>query len=154
MPPILDLSLDISQVHVLLSPLGEGKKERTERGKRKYISLLLTSELLSEFCWSSWMPQEKGGWASFFSLPMALQGWGPGLGCNFAVNQPPAQVLSELPGPHCPSAQGLLLYFNSRADVHVVNLLLALLEPTVARAHYWASSTSQPLGTQHHSASR
>ena len=34
-PPILDLSLDISQVHVLLSPLGEGKKRKNRERKEK-----------------------------------------------------------------------------------------------------------------------
>ena len=46
------------------------------------MSLLLTLNLFSKFCWSSWMPLEEGGWALLFSLPMVLKGWGPGLGFN------------------------------------------------------------------------
>ena len=48
---------------------------KIEKGKQQ-ISLLLTLNPLSKFCWSSWMPQEEEGCASLFSLPVVLQGWG------------------------------------------------------------------------------
>ena len=57
------------------------KKKGGGRGRNK-ISLMLTLILFNEFCWSYPVPQEEGGWALLFSLPMVLRGWGPSLGLN------------------------------------------------------------------------
>ena len=49
-----------------------GRRNKKKIKERKKRSLLLTLNPLSEFSWSSWMPQEEGGWALLFSLPMVL----------------------------------------------------------------------------------
>ena len=68
--------------HLIVSLRGRKKMKKKKKREENKISLLLTLNPFSEFCWSSWIPQEEGGWASLFSLPMVLQGWGPGLGHN------------------------------------------------------------------------
>ena len=66
----------------LFITLGERKKGKNKEREENKVSLLLTLNPLSEFCWSSWMPLKEGGWTSLFSLPMVLWGWRPGLDHN------------------------------------------------------------------------
>ena len=86
-----------------LNCLTWGKKKWGKKiGERKKIDLLLTLNPLNEFCLSSWMPQEEGGWASLFSLPMVWEDGDQVWAAIFTVAQPPAQVLCELPGSNQP----------------------------------------------------
>ena len=54
----------------------------SEKKGRKRKSLLLTLNLPWQFCYSSWILQVLGCWASLFSLPIVLGRWWWGLGCN------------------------------------------------------------------------
>ena len=83
----------------LIVSLGGRKKKEKKREERIRINLLLTLNLFNEFCWSSWMPQEEGGWALLFSLCMVLGGWGAGLG--------PSIHSCRAPGPGPPWAARL-----------------------------------------------
>ena len=90
----------------LIVSLGEKKKEK--RKKKKSILLILNQP--SEFCWSSWLEQAEGGWASLFSLPVVLQGWGPGVD-KLTSLQPSSSIHCQAPLSVCarlaPSIQQL-----------------------------------------------
>ena len=101
----------------LIISLGEKKEEI-----RKKKSLLLTWNRPEKFCWSQWLQQAKGGWDCFCPFQWFSEDGDQVWAALFTVAQPPAQFLSSLLGPQCPSAPGWLLQSSSCAVLDVPQL--------------------------------
>ena len=76
-----------------------GRKKREERKK---ISLLLTLNPFSKFCWSPWMPQEKGYGLCFSPFLWFCKDREQVRAAIYTVAQPSSQVLRELSGSNQP----------------------------------------------------